>query len=269
MELRHPLVEFVGYIALLLYISFSLNPIGIGIILVSLIILKPKSVPLVCIVILLTTIVNPLVNHKGETYLFYLNDNIITLESVIYGVILGCQVSCLILGFKLMSDNMTSEKIISVTSYLFPPLALLLSMAVRSLSKYSKKTKEVFLYQKAFSDKTGFFKYIFICINTFSIMIGWILENSIETADSMIVRGYGSGRRTTFKKIRINRNDIIEIGIIIALFIMFYLTIPRTIIVPYLDIGIDVINVVVVGLFAAYEVFNGKIRSGYKTTFNR
>ena len=269
MQLRHPLVEFIGYIALLLYISFSLNPVGIGVVLVGLLVIKPKSVPIVAIIILLTTIVNPLVNHKGETYLFYLNDNIITLESIIYGVLLGCQVSCLILGFKLMSDNMTSEKIISVTSYLFPPVSLLLSMAVRSLGKYSRKTKEVYLYQKTFSDKTGFFRRIIICINTFSIMVGWILENSIETADSMMCRGYGSARRTTFRKVRINRNDILEILFIILLFIGFYITIPKTIIVPYLDIGLDIINIIVVTVFIVYEVFNERFRCEYKTTFNR
>ena len=122
----HPLTEFIAYVVLLLLISFSLNPYSLGVILFGLIIMKPRTFPVVLIVVALTTIINPLVNHKGETFLFYLNDNIVTLESVIYGVVLGMQVSCLILAFKLMSDNMTSDKIISVTSYIAPPLALVL-----------------------------------------------------------------------------------------------------------------------------------------------
>ncbi len=85
----------------------------------------------------------------------------------------------------------------------------------------------------------------------------------------MVCRGYGSTRRTTFRKVRINRNDIIEISLIILLFITFYITIPTTIIVPYLDIGIDIINVIIVSIFIAYEVYNERFRCEYKTTFNR
>ena len=100
-------------------------------------------------------------------------------------------------------------------------------------------------------------------------MVGWILENSIETADSMMCRGYGSARRTTFRKIRINRNDILEILLIILLFVAFYITIPKTIIVPYLDIGIDGLHIIIVSVFIIYEVFNERFRGEYKTTFNR
>ncbi len=257
----HPLTEFIAYIVLLLLISFSLNPYSLGVILLGLIIIKPRTFPVVLIVVTLTTIINPLVNHKGETFLFYLNDNIVTLESVIYGIVLGMQVSCLILAFKLMSDNMTSDKIISVTSYIAPPLALILSMAIRSLGRYTRKTGEVYRLQKSFAPGGNFFHKIIILINTFSIMIGWILENSIETADSMVVRGYGSHRRTTYHNIRISIRDFLEILVIIGVFVLFLLTRPDTVIMPYIEIGFDVGNLVAAVVFIGYLIVYNKLSS--------
>ncbi|MBO4395436.1 MAG: hypothetical protein J5819_03715 [Eubacterium sp.] len=264
MEIRHPLTEFTAYIILLLFISFSLSPYSLGVILLGLILMKPRTIPVVLIVVTLTTVINPLVNHKGETYLFYLNDNIVTLESVIYGVVLGMQVSSLILAFKLMSDNMTSDKIISVTSYLAPPLALVLSMAIRSLGRYTRKTGEVYRLQKSFAPGGNFFYRIIVLINTFSIMIGWILENSIETADSMVVRGYGSHRRTTYHNIRISIRDFLEILVIIGVFILFLLTRADTVIIPFIYIGFDAVNLVATIVFVIYLIIYNKMQIDYK-----
>ena len=55
-------------------------------------------------------------------------------------------------------------------------------------------------------------------MNILSILVTWILEDSIDTADSMNARGYGLNGRTSFSIYRLDKRDKI-ILLIIVLFI--------------------------------------------------
>ena len=68
-------------------------------------------------------VVNPLLNHRGMTVLFYLNENAVTKEAVLY----GCYMAVVLLGtiflFSDFSHVMTSEKIMTMSgkiSFFFP-----------------------------------------------------------------------------------------------------------------------------------------------------
>ena len=47
-------------------------------------------------------------------------------------------------------------------------------------------------------NKMNFIRKVKIQVKNFSITATWALENSVDTADSMVSRGYGVKRRTNF-----------------------------------------------------------------------
>ena len=46
-----------------------------------------------------------------------------------------------------------------------------------------------------------------IAVSVFSIMLSWVFENAIDTADSMKSRGYGLKKRTAFSIYRFDKRD--------------------------------------------------------------
>lgn len=85
--MRHPLVEFVKFLAAIVLLCLTRNPYVSVLFLILEFVIAPsvKSVLALLGMTALSVIVNALVNHQGETYLFYLNDNIVTMESLAYG----------------------------------------------------------------------------------------------------------------------------------------------------------------------------------------
>lgn len=116
----------------------------------------------------LSVIVNALVNHKGETYLFYLNDNIVTMESLAYGVFAGVQLWLLgAAGLTAWGSAMTSEKMVIVFKYLFPPAAIVLSMAIRSVNRYTDKLVEIYHFQMSMEPARGLWNRMISAIRSF------------------------------------------------------------------------------------------------------
>ena len=64
---------------------------------------------------LLVTVTNPLFSHNGQTPLFFLNGNAVTLEALFYGVGLAVAVCGVMLWCKCFGKIMTADK----TLYLF------------------------------------------------------------------------------------------------------------------------------------------------------
>ena len=83
--MRHPLVEFVKFLAAIVLLCLTRNPSVSVLFLILEFVIAPsvKSVLALLGMTALSVIVNALVNHQGETYLFYLNDNIVTMESLV------------------------------------------------------------------------------------------------------------------------------------------------------------------------------------------
>ena len=265
---QHPAVEFVRYIAIIAIVCTSINPIMLGIFAIGAIMMlgmkKPSFYIGLASMILFIMLVNILTNHRGETFLIYMNDNIITLESIIYGFVLGLQVTILMILCMIFSRAMTSEKIIIVTSYLSPALSLLISMSVRSFYRYKDKLLEIFHFQISQLSKQTTFTKLVAGVRSISILINWSLENGIESADSMTMRGYGSTRRTSYSPIRLNSHDILEILCIIIMSIIIFITNPYILISPRIEIHYNIINTIVLIILMIYAVSEEIIARRYK-----
>ncbi len=162
-------------------------------------------------ILILTALINPIFNREGTTVLFFIgNGSPVTLESILYGLASGGMIVTVLLWFSAFSRVMTTDKFIYLFGRIIPALSLVFSMSLRFVPKFKKQTEAVVEAQRGIGRdiSTGSLWQRFrTAVVILSIMITWVLENSIETADSMKSRGYGLKGRTTFSLYRMNDRD--------------------------------------------------------------
>lgn len=215
----HPMVNIVFFVFAIGITMFSMNPSFILITLISSwgysIVLKGikgikfnllVTVPIVFVM----SIINGLFINNGVTVLFYLNNNRITLEAIIYGFTAALVISSVVIWFSTFNIIMSSDKLIYLFGKVAPVLGLTLSMVFRFIPLLKERFKEISMGQRCMGRgyQTGFFKKIRQATKEVSILISWSLEASIETADSMEARGYGLKGRTAFHLYKYSRLDL-------------------------------------------------------------
>ena len=129
-----------------------------------------------------------------------MNNNPITLESAIYGLVMATMLTGVLYWFRIFSEIMTSEKLIYVFGALSPKIALMLSLSLRYVPYFAQQVKKVKNTQTALGlyKEDNILDRIRGAMRIFSVMVTWVLENGIITADSMTARGYGIGKRSRF-----------------------------------------------------------------------
>ena len=166
------------------------------------------------------SLANPLFSHNGATVLFILNDNPVTLEAAVYGVVAAMMVLAVLYWFRSFAQIMTSDKLLYIFGGLSPKTALVLSMGLRYVPLYSRQASKIRHSQIAL----GLYKDDNLIdrfrggVRIFSVLVTWALENGIVTADSMAARGYGSGRRSRFSIFRFSWSDVFLMTATLVLF---------------------------------------------------
>ena len=162
------------------------------------------------ILFLLLVIANPLVSHKGDTALLFINGRPITLESFYFGLNSAVMIIAALYWFRTLTFVLTSDKLIYLTSLLSKNLSLIISMSVRFVPLFTRQRRKIKETQRAMGlyNDDSLTHEIRSNIRIFSILITWALEGGITTADSMEARGFSLGRRTCFRNKRIDRGDI-------------------------------------------------------------
>lgn len=232
----HPFINFGFFVSVIGISMFIMHPIFLAISLLGAITysiyLNGKralrfNIFIVVPALLLMAIINPTFNHRGETILLYVNDNPLTLESIIYGVVTAAMLVAMILWFSCYNSVMTSDKFIYIFGRVIPSLSLLFSMVLRFVPRFKAQIKVISHAQKCIGrdiSQGSIWKRAKNGLLILSIMVTWALENSIETADSMKARGYGLHKRTAFSIFRLTKRDqvvgtlmsVMVIGIVVG-----------------------------------------------------
>ena len=183
-----------------------------------------KSHGFVVLIFVLGTVLNPLFNHRGETVLFFINDNPITMEALVYGMLSTGSIVSVIYWFRAFSLIMTGDKLLYVFGAFTPKMALVLSMALRYIPLFARQAEKTGEAQMAVGADGGdsIIDKIRSKLKVFWVMVTWTLENGITTADSMESRGYGAGKRTFFSLYRFKKTDAVSLLIFVCLGIVFY-----------------------------------------------
>ncbi len=224
----HPIVAFLYFVFVILIAMLSMNPVIITICYLSgvafcgmliglkkILISLAYNIPL----LILLALTNPMFVHKGETILFFLNDNPVTKEAILYGLFASMMIMSVFYWFRCYSEIMTSDKFVYLFGRVIPKLSLVLSMSLAFIPKLKRKYKEIDEAQKALGiyATQSYVDKIRSKFRVLSILLTNSLENSIETADSMRARGYGLKGRSSYAIYRFTVSDGIFMGVSLLL----------------------------------------------------
>ena len=219
----HPLPLFTYFIIMLLFSMFLRNPVivalsllGGGAFAATLTDKREKLSDLKFYIplSLLITVTNPLYSHNGRTPLFFVNGNAFTLEAIEYGVFIAAMIIAVLLWSKSYSKIVTSDKFLYLFGRAAPKTALILSVALRYVPILKRQAEKTRAAQKTL----GLYSTGSIADNVvsgakvYSSLVGWSIENAVETGRHMRSRGWGHGKRTCFSVFRFRGSDGVFIG---------------------------------------------------------
>lgn len=155
----HPAVNFVYFLVVLLTTVLMTHPVLLGISFAGALcyagrlrgwrpVLKFNilySIP----AMILVALINPLFNHYGVTFLFYLKTGPVTVEAIVYGVVLSSMLFISILWFSCCNVVMTTDKFVYLFGRVIPALSLVLSMVFRFVPRFHAQAKIIRNGQKA------------------------------------------------------------------------------------------------------------------------
>lgn len=159
----------------------------------------------------LITLINPLFNTYGRTVLFTYFGRKYTLEAVYYGMALGAMFLVMMVWFSCYNLVLTSDKFVCLFGSLIPSLSLLLVMVLRLIPSFMRKTKQILSARNAIgrggNENSTLREKAMSGMTVLSALTDWALEGSIVTADSMRARGYGTAKRTSYRRYRMGSQD--------------------------------------------------------------
>jgi energy-coupling factor transport system permease protein len=182
------------------------------------------------VMFVLIALINPLTNHRGATVLFAMGDYPITLQALLYGVCAGGMLMSVFVWFMCYQKLITNDKFMFLFGRAWPTSSMVISMILKFVPVMSVRMREIANAQAALGKVAGGGDIseggrgaaarrgrISGGARVSSILISRCMEESIETADSMRARGYGTGTRTSLSRYRLRARDIISAVIIAAL----------------------------------------------------
>lgn len=229
-DLFHPVVA-LAYFAILLVMSMAaMQPVYLLVSLAAALALGAVlrgarvvvrslawQLPLVAIVAL----ANPLFSASGSTELFRIGVRAFYLESFVYGACMGVMLASVLITFSNASRVLTSDKIMALFGGVVPTVGLMISMTARLVPQFVRRGSAIEGVARACtaarpaastlpdatksaSRRLRFREHMRLT----SVLMGWSMEDSLETADAMKARGWGvAPKRTTYARFRFRRLD--------------------------------------------------------------
>lgn len=136
--------------------------------------------------------------------------NQITLESVVYGAVRGITVITVIIWFCCIFRLITADKIVYLFGRISPNLSLFLSILLRTIPRISVRARMIEQSRTAIGrgiSQGNMFQRIRNLLSLISILLTWMLERFVESANSMKSRGYILKGRTAFSIYRFDNRD--------------------------------------------------------------
>lgn len=226
----HPFVNLIFFVSVICLSMFIMHPFFVAISALtafcySIILNGAKSAKFSFKIILpmaiISVLINILTNRNGATVIATLPFGIsLSREALIAGICTAGVITSAILWFSCFNSVITSEKLIYIFGKAVPSVALILSMVLRFIPTYKKKFRQTALAQRSIgcdisSGKLG--NRLKNLSKIMSVMTGMVLENSIDTADSMRGRGYGLKGKTSYNIYKFKKTDLLFVILTVIL----------------------------------------------------
>ena len=149
--------------------------------------------------------------HFGMTIIGYNNvGNSITLESIVYGCVLGFMAATVLMWFSCVHSVFTADKVVYLFGRVSPHLALFLAVLLRMVPRIKKEAGRINTAQKGIglgANQGGIIRRIRNWIRIFSMMVSWTIEAFASASDSMRSRGSLLRGRRAFSIYRWDNRD--------------------------------------------------------------
>lgn len=166
---------------------------------------------------------NPLFSASGSTELFRLGSRVFYLESFAFGACMGLMLVTVFTLFSNASRVLPSDKIMALFGGAAPTIGLMLSMAARLVPQFVRRGGAIGDVQRACTAARAAGAQgggagdrrlrVRENLRLTSVLMGWSMEDSLETADAMKARGWGAvPRRTTYARYRFRRRDALALA---------------------------------------------------------
>ena len=145
-------------------------------------------------------------------------NNDITLESIVYGLVIGLRFATLCMWLEAMFRVVSSDKVVYLFGKVSPLLSLFLTILLRLIPRISQEATRINLAQKGIgrgSNQGNLFRRFINCLRIFSTLITWMISALALESDSMRSRGSLLRGRTAFSIYRFDNRDR---AFVIALF---------------------------------------------------
>lgn len=162
--------------------------------------------------------INTFFNKNGFTPLFSFGNHTIYKEGFVFGLCSGSALCAAILWFSCYSLVIDNDKFLYLFSRLSPSGALLISLTLGQAVDIRRKAETVKDSQFGLygSEPKKLKQRIHLAMLRISALLNWSLEDSVETADSMQARGYGTGRQSRMIPYRFMKHDFIFLFVVSA-----------------------------------------------------
>lgn len=176
--------------------------------------------------IVLLACVNPLFAQRGSTLLFSPFGMPVYAESLLYGVVMAVMFMASVLWFQAARDILPQDKVLSLFGNAAPVISLMISMTMRLIPRFVRQGHVVADVQDVAlgcADENGRRRagerrgLVRRRMRQSSVLMGWAMEDSLETADAMRARGWGAAeRRTTYVRYRFTSRDMFCLVLVAA-----------------------------------------------------
>lgn len=177
------------------------------------------QVPLFLIIALL----NPVFSASGSTELFRIGTQAIYFESLAYGACMGCMLLSMFVWFSNASQVLSSDKIMELTGKHFPVIALMITMILRLVPQFVRRGQAIADTNSACTAAYGGTvpSGVSTRLRQITVLMGWSMEDSLETADAMRARGWDSAeKRTQYKQAKLQGMDVFVLVAFVALVVL-------------------------------------------------
>ena len=160
--------------------------------------------------------------HFGMTVLHqnFVGNNM-TLESLVYGIVLGISVAGVCIWFSCVYSVFTTDKVVYLFGKVSPRLSLFLAILLRMVPRIKKEAKRINMAQQGIGkgvNQGSFFARLHNGIRIFSMLITWTIDSLTIASESMRSRGSSLRGRKAFSIYRFdNRDRAYVIGMFLCL----------------------------------------------------
>ena len=168
--------------------------------------------------IALVCLLNPLFSASGSTELARLGSHAVYLESLCYGAVMGALFVASVLWFQAAADMLPFDKVMALAGNAAPVITLMISMCMRMVPRFVRRGRQIAAVQDAAAGVAAAgVTPVQARLRQTHVLMGWSMEDSLQTADAMRARGWGAGvRRTTYTRYRFGAHDALALAVLCA-----------------------------------------------------